>query len=180
MELRGRTLNSRRRTARRTFQQAHLEVNGAALDIKLTQTRSWTLVPGSAKIGRHYTVDASTPDGEYRVYVRVVPYDAATGASLWSNDTDQWNNSACLKRSWWIRSRVGEESSAPEQPLAYAHRQARDRAFVRSVVGWRAEVCGCAWRDERNNLGYGLSRRLEPADIGVPAGSRSPVVSYWQ
>jgi len=70
-----------------------LEVNGAAMDIKLTQTRSWTLVPGSAKIGRHYTVDAGTADGEYRVYVRVVPFDATTGASLWSNDTDQWNNS---------------------------------------------------------------------------------------
>jgi len=70
-----------------------LEVNGAAMDIKLTETRSWTLVPGSASIGRHYTVDASTPEGEYRVYVRVVPYDAATGASLWPSDTNQWNNS---------------------------------------------------------------------------------------
>ncbi len=74
-------------------QDDDLEVNGAAMDIELTQTRSWTLVPGSASIGRHYTVDASTPDGEYRVYVRVVPYDAATGASLWPNDTNQWNNS---------------------------------------------------------------------------------------
>ena len=70
-----------------------LEVNGAAKDIRLTQTRSWTLVPGSTQIGRHYTVDAGTPGGTYRVYVRVVPYDAITGASLWSNDTNQWNNS---------------------------------------------------------------------------------------
>ena len=57
-----------------------LEVNGAAMDIKLTQTQSRTLMPGSGRVGRHYTVDAGTSDGEYRVYVRVVPYDATTGA----------------------------------------------------------------------------------------------------
>lgn len=70
-----------------------LEVSGAQKDVKLTQTRSWTLVPGSTKIGRHFKVDAGTVDGEYRVYVRAIPFDATTGASLWSSDTDQWNNS---------------------------------------------------------------------------------------
>ena len=71
-----------------------LEVSGPAMDLKSPDLRQWTISPeDSSTLGRMFRVPASAPNGTYRVYARVVPYDPVTGASLWSQDEDQWNNS---------------------------------------------------------------------------------------
>jgi hypothetical protein len=84
-----------------------LEVNGAAMDLKSPDVRWWSIGPeDSSTIGRVFRVPATAPDGTYRVYARAVPYNAITGASLWSQDEDQWNNSIRVRGRIIVDSNV--------------------------------------------------------------------------
>jgi len=84
-----------------------LEVNGAAMDLKSPDIRWGTIGnEDSSPVGRVFRVPASAADGTYRVYSRVVPYDPVTGASLWSQDEDQWNNSIRVRGKIIVDSAV--------------------------------------------------------------------------
>lgn len=84
-----------------------LEVNGAAMDLKSPDTRWWTIgAEDSSTIGRVFRVPSSAPNGTYRIYGRIVPHDPVTGASLWSQDEDQWNNSIRVRGTIVVDSSV--------------------------------------------------------------------------
>jgi hypothetical protein len=92
----------------------NLEVNGAARDLRSADVHEFDLNAGySASIGRIYRVPANTPDGaDYRVYVRVIPYDISSGQSLWVSDEDQWNNSIRVRGSIDVDSASCSRSSS--------------------------------------------------------------------
>jgi Matrixin len=46
------------------------------------------------------------PSGQLFVFVRAVPYDAQTGASLWDSDVAQWNNAIMVRHSITVASSV--------------------------------------------------------------------------
>jgi hypothetical protein len=53
----------------------------------------------SSTIGQNFRMPADAQDGQaYEVFVRVVPHDPASGADLWSQDADKWNNAIMLRR----------------------------------------------------------------------------------
>jgi hypothetical protein len=52
--------------------------------------------------GNVFRLPANTipgPGGKLYVFVRVMPYDAQTGASLWDSDVAQWNNAIMVRHS---------------------------------------------------------------------------------
>ena len=54
----------------------------------------------SATVGQMFRLPAGIPDGETRyVFVRAVPYDASSGASLWNSDVEQWNNANMMRQA---------------------------------------------------------------------------------
>ncbi len=74
-----------------------LEVNGAAMDAKSPDERNSTVnAESSATMGRVFRVPAGTPNGQYRVFARVVPY-STSGVSRWPDDEDKWNNSILVR-----------------------------------------------------------------------------------
>jgi len=61
----------------------------------------------SASLGQMFRLPANAPEGEtLYVFVRAIPHDAQTGASLWKSDTDRWNNAIMLSRSIKVDSAV--------------------------------------------------------------------------
>ena len=54
----------------------------------------------SANRGHVFRVPAGAPTGQtLYVFVRAIPYDVATGASLLATDADQWNNAIMVRNS---------------------------------------------------------------------------------
>jgi len=49
----------------------------------------------------------SIPSGQTRyVFVRAMPYDVKTGASLWNSDVAQWNNAIMMRQPIRVDSGV--------------------------------------------------------------------------
>ena len=54
----------------------------------------------SATIGQTFRLPANTRSGEtLYVFVRAIPYDIATGASLWDADIEPWNNATMMRHT---------------------------------------------------------------------------------
>lgn len=70
-------------------------------DVQSPDIREVTIKSGaSANIGQVFRLPASASKGStLYVFVRAVPYDPQTGASLWSSDADQWNNAIMVRKS---------------------------------------------------------------------------------
>ena len=50
---------------------------------------------------------ASISSGQTRyVFVRAMPYDVKTGASLWNSDVAQWNNAIMMRQPIHVDSSV--------------------------------------------------------------------------
>ena len=48
--------------------------------------------------------DAADDGRSYRVFVRVIPHDPATGKSLWRQEADKWDNAIMLRKSITVAS----------------------------------------------------------------------------
>lgn len=87
----------------------HLDV-GSRPDrpLQSADIRETTVLAGQSKNnGQVFRLPAAAIDGtEYRVFVRAVPFDTVTGASLWHEDAEQWNNAVM------VRSRITVDSGA--------------------------------------------------------------------
>jgi hypothetical protein len=54
----------------------------------------------SATIGQTFRLPANTPSGDtLYVFVRAIPYDVTTKASLWDSDADPWNNATMMRQT---------------------------------------------------------------------------------
>jgi hypothetical protein len=71
------------------------------IDKQSPDIRELTLPAGSsATLGQVFRLPGNAPRGEtLYVFVRAIPYDAQTGASLWNSDADQWNNAVMVRHS---------------------------------------------------------------------------------
>jgi hypothetical protein len=69
-------------------------------DTKSPDVREFTVKPAySATIGQMFRVPASIPSGDTRyVFVRAIPYDITTGASLFDSDVAPWNNAIMMRQ----------------------------------------------------------------------------------
>jgi hypothetical protein len=70
-------------------------------DTKSPDIREFTLkAASSASIGAMFRLPASTPSGDtFYVFVRAMPYDTKTGASLWNSDIEPWNNATMMRHT---------------------------------------------------------------------------------
>lgn len=70
-------------------------------DVASPDVREFTLkAADSATIGHMFRVPANLPNGQRRhVFVRAVPHDVASGASLWTADAEPWNNAIMLRHA---------------------------------------------------------------------------------
>ena len=70
-------------------------------DLQSPDIREYTLKAAtSANPGHVFRLPANTPVGQtLYVFVRAIPYDAATGASLFTTEADQWNNAIMVRHS---------------------------------------------------------------------------------
>jgi len=77
-------------------------------DAKSPDVREFTVkAADSSTIGQMFRLPASIASGETRfVFVRAVPYDVASGASLWDNDVAPWNNAIMLRQPIRVDSAV--------------------------------------------------------------------------
>ena len=77
---------------------SQLDVRSASV-LKSPDVREFTVSAlDSSTIGQNFRMPAGAQDGQaYEVFVRVVPYDPASGADLWSKDLDKWNNAIMLR-----------------------------------------------------------------------------------
>ena len=69
-------------------------------DAKSPDVRDFTVQSAySSTIGQMFRLPASIPSGETRfVFVRAIPYDIKTGASLFDSDVAPWNNAAMMRQ----------------------------------------------------------------------------------
>ncbi len=77
-------------------------------DTKSPDIREFTVkAADSATIGQIFRLPAGIPSGETRyVFVRSVPHDTRTGASLWTSDIEPWNNAIMLRNPITVDSAV--------------------------------------------------------------------------
>lgn len=70
-------------------------------DTQSSDIREFTVkAADSATIGQMFKVPSSIPSGQTRyVFVRAVPHDATTGASLWNSDAEPWNNAIMMRHA---------------------------------------------------------------------------------
>jgi Matrixin len=71
-------------------------LDGSAL--QSPDVREFTIkAASSANIGQVFQLPAEARAGDaFKVFVRAVPYDPVTGASLWNDDVDPWNNAVMV------------------------------------------------------------------------------------
>jgi hypothetical protein len=77
-------------------------------DTKSPDIREFTLrAASSASIGQIFRMPASLPNGQtLYVFVRAIPYDVKTGASLWNSDIEPWNNATMMRDTIKVDSAV--------------------------------------------------------------------------
>jgi hypothetical protein len=77
-------------------------------DTQSSDIREFTVkAADSATIGQVFKVPASIPSGQTRyVFVRAVPHDVSTGASLWNSDAEPWNNAIMMRHAIAIDASV--------------------------------------------------------------------------
>ena len=77
-------------------------------DTKSADVREFTVkAADSSTIGQMFRLPASIASGQTRyVFVRAMPYDVKTGASLWNSDVAQWNNAIMMRQPIHVDSSV--------------------------------------------------------------------------
>ena len=77
-------------------------------DTKSPDVREFTVhAADSSTLGQMFRLPASISNGQTRyVFVRAMPYDVKTGASLWNSDVAQWNNAIMMRQSIRVDSAV--------------------------------------------------------------------------
>ena len=70
-------------------------------DIRSPDVREFTVkAADSATVGQMFRLPSSIPSGEtLYVFVRAVPHDTASGASLWNTDIEPWNNAIMMRHA---------------------------------------------------------------------------------
>jgi hypothetical protein len=76
------------------------------IDTRSPDVREFTVkAADSATIGQMFRLPSSVPSAQtLYVFVRAVPHDTRTGASLWNSDAAQWNNAIMLRQAITVDS----------------------------------------------------------------------------
>jgi hypothetical protein len=70
-------------------------------DTKSPDIREFTVTAAdSATVGQIFRLPRSIPSGDMLyVFVRAIPYDTKSGASLWNSDVEPWNNAIMMRHT---------------------------------------------------------------------------------